>query len=264
MKFFRKFFFALLIYAMLFTQAASAHNFNDENNNGIVDHRETGELVAVVQTRLRELGYFHFKSTGNYQSMTRNAVIEFQKLQQDESGNPFIADGTIGEQSKQALFSTEAVRATIPAEVHMPIGPSANGSQTQSGALTPWEEVKASLTVGSTYTLIDYNTGTTFKMVYTSGENHAEMECASPNDTTLFKEVFGGEFNYSKRPMLLSLPSGLVACSLQGQPHGEDTVSQNDMDGHACLFFDQSKSHVGMLSDIEHNNNVLTASGTAN
>lgn len=240
---------------------ALAATWNDDNGNGIIDYKESGELVAMLQTRLRELGFFNFKSTGNYQSMTRNAVIEFQKVQQDGEGNPFIADGTVGEQSKGTLFSAAAVRAPIPADVHLPIGKSADGSQTQTGRMATWSEMHAALVVGETYTLTDYNTGVTFDIIYTGGEQHAEVECASANDTTVYREAFGAEFNYSKRPMLVTVNGEFIACSLQGQPHGEDIVERNEMDGHACLFFHESKSHVGGLSDTEHTNNIYTAAG---
>lgn len=233
----------------------------DNNGDGLVSYEETGELVSMLQTRLRELDYFHFKPTGSFRSMTREAVIKFQKNQEAQNGVAIIADGTVGEQTLEILFSPKAVRAPIATEVHIPIGSQANGNQTQVGNLTAWEEVATQLVAGNTYTLTDFNTGATFNMVYTGGLHHAEMECATANDATTYKETFGGEYNYSKRPMLITINGTQIACSLQGQPHGEDTVARNDMTGHACLYFDGSKSHVGALSDVEHVNNIYTASG---
>lgn len=221
----------------------------------------TGDMVVRVQTRLRELDYFYFKPTGRFQSMTRSAVIEFQKYQEDEEKKPFIADGTVGEQSKARLFSPGAVRAPIAAQIHIPIGAGADGSQTKTGVQLVWPQVKALLQAGEAYTLTDFNTGVTFSMVYTGGEHHAEVECASANDTQLYKDNFGGAFNYSKRPMLIQIEGQTIACSLQGQPHGEDTLARNDMDGHACLFFSESVSHVGKVSDVEHINNIYVAAG---
>lgn len=256
----RRFLWVLIAAIMLFCTRSLAIT-GDNNGDGIVSLDETGELVAMLQTRLRELDYFHFKPTGRYQSMTRNAVIEFQKNQATQEGAPVIADGTFGAQSEEILFSSDAVRAPIAQSVKIPIGDRANGTQTQTGELIPWEEVKAKLVVGQSYTLTDFNTGVVFSMIYSGGINHAEMECATANDSTIFKETFGGEYNYSKRPMLLPLDGTMVACSLQGQPHGEDTVARNDMDGHACLFFDGGLSHVGALIDAEHVNNIYTAAG---
>lgn len=252
----------LLMAALLFVCMQTSFAITGDNNgDGLISYEETGELVAMLQTRMRELDYFHFKPTGSFRSMTREAVIEFQKNQEAKNGTAIIADGTVGEQSMQILFSHKAVRAPIAPDVHIPIGNKANGSQTQVGKLTAWEEIATQLVVGNTYVLIDFNTGTTFNMIYTGGLHHAEMECATANDATTYKETFGGEYNYSKRSMLITVSGTLIACSLQGQPHGEDTVARNDMNGHACLYFDGSKSHVGALSDVEHINNIYTAAG---
>ena len=249
--------------ALLFVPQAEAATPAPASGMQLIVYEDTGEIVAMIQTRLRELGYFHFKATGSFLSMTRSAVIEFQKNQVSQDGAAIIADGTVGEQSMGLLFSPNAARAAIPKEVHIPIGNQSNGAQTKTGALLKWEDVKAQLVAGQTYALTDFNTGATFNMVYIEGEQHAEMECATANDATVYKDTFGGEYNYSKRPMLITINGTLVASSLQGQPHGTDTVERNDMVGHACLYFNESKSHVGKLPDVEHINNVFVASGNA-
>ena len=93
------------------------------------------------------------------------------------------------------------------------------------------------------------------------GEGHAEVECRTAEDTAIYLEAFGGEFNYSKRPVIVTIGANSVAASLQGQPHGEDTVAANDMDGHACLYFSSSTSHVASLPDVEHQAQVYKAAG---
>ncbi len=247
--------------ALLFVPQAEAATPTPTTGSQLIVYEATGEVVAMIQTRLRELGYFHFKATGSFLGMTRSSVIEFQKNQVSQDGTPVIADGTVGEQSMALLFSPNAARAAIPQEVHIPIGKGANGNQTKAGALLTWAEVKDQLSIGQTYTLEDFNTGVTFNMIYTGGKQHAEVESATANDATAYKDAFGGAYNFSKRPMLITINGTLVACSLQGQPHGSDAVERNDMVGHACLYFNESKSHVGQLPDVEHINNVFAAAG---
>lgn len=262
----RRFLIVLLVAAILFgiapySMAFDTNLFTDGNNEGniagLIDLEDTGDYIVMLQIRLRELGYFHFKPTGRYQGMTRNAVIKFQTRQSTDDGKSIISDGTIGAESANILFSARAVRNEV--EQRIPIGPKADGSQTQKGERMEWAAVKSLLQQGSTYTLTDFNTGVTFQMTYAGGENHAEMECKTPDDTAVYKKTFGEAFNFSKRPMLISLSGKQIACSLQGEPHGDDSVSGNDMTGHACLFFYGSKSHVGNLVDVEHNSNVVTA-----
>ena len=75
------------------------------------------------------------------------------------------------------------------------------------------------------------------------------------------REVFGGEFNFSKRAVTVTINGKQIAASLQGWPHGSDTIPSNDMNGHICLYFDGSLSHVGSLPDAEHQELVYRASG---
>jgi hypothetical protein len=220
-----------------------------------------GEMVVRIQTRLRDLGYFLFKPTGKFQTMTVNAVINFQKQQTGSDGRGIMSDGTVGEQSLAILFSRNARRAPIAAEVKIPIGPGATGANSQYGALVNWNEVKTLLETGKTYAMLDFNTGKTYNMIYTGGEKHAEMECASAEDTAVYKEIFGGVFSFFKRPTLIMCDGRYIAASLQGQPHGSDTVASNGMTGHACLFFEGSTSHVGSLPDVEHLNQIYKAAG---
>ncbi len=227
-------------------------------DNGVIGNKSIGDNVVRVQLRLRELGYFMFKPTGSFLAMTVRSVIAFQQKQTDINGGSIAADGSIGPQSESILFSRTAVRADITAGI--PFG-ATTSTLAQTGALVSWDEVKTLLTVGNTYKVIDCYSGTEFHMVFTGGENHAEMECASASDSATYKQLFGGEYNYSKRPFLIVIGDKRIAASLQGYPHGTDSVSGNEADGHSCMYFDGSLSHVGALSDIEHVTQVYKAAG---
>lgn len=239
--------------------AAAASGSSSSGFTGLITFKSTGEVVVRVQLRLRELGYFNFKPTGNFQSMSVESTIKFQQMQVDENGQGIMADGSIGAQTMDILFSRAAKRADIVASI--PIGPNLDGTPAVTGELLQWSSVKEMLKEGASYTVTDYNTGTTFTLKYVGGENHAEMECACAEDTAKMLTVFGEKFNYSKRSVVITIDGKNVAASLQGWPHGEDAVAQNDMSGHLCMFFDGSLSHVGMLPDVEHIKLVYKAAG---
>jgi peptidoglycan hydrolase-like protein with peptidoglycan-binding domain len=219
----------------------------------------TNEDVLRVQIRLRDLGYFNFKPTGVFQSMTADAAKKFQQKHTMDDGSPMIADGTIGSQSMDILFRHSVARADIAADI--PFGKSLEGEPAVTGELAPWSEVKPLLQVGTAYTITDYNTGSTFIMAFTGGESHAEMECTDAFNASLYKAAFGGEYNYSKRPVVVSISGRQIAASLSGWPHDSDQYTANEMGGHACLFFDGSLSHVGNLPDAEHQELVYKAAG---
>ena len=190
--------------------------------------------------------------------MTADAAKKFQQKHTMDDGSPMIADGTIGAQSMDILFRHNVARADIVASI--PFGKSREGEPTL-GELVSWDEVKGLLTPGNRYTITDYNTAATFEMIYIGGENHAEMECPDAFHAGKYKEVFGGEYNYSKRAVLVSVDGRNIAASLSGWPHGKDEYSANEMNGHTCLFFDGSLSHVGALPDAEHLELVYQAAG---
>ena len=133
----------------------------------------------------------------------------------------------------EILFRHDVARADIAASI--PIGSAGKGT-CACRELLGWEQVKSLLELNASYTITDYNTGETFSMVYVGGEHHAEMECADSFNAGIFREVFGGEYNYSKRPVIISINGRSIAASLYGWPHGEDHYSGNEMDGHTCLF----------------------------
>lgn len=225
----------------------------------LIKYGSTGERIVRIQIRLRELGYFNFKPTGNYQNMTVECARRFQQLQLDENGQAIIADGTIGAQSMSLLFSKTAKRNDIDAAI--PFGPPLTGTPTITGTTVGWDELKPKLMQNKQYLFTDYNTGNTFYMTLANADNHAEMECSTAEDTAMFLSCFGGAFNFSKRPMVMHLDNTLIAASMQGEPHGEDTIPGNSMEGHVCVYFTGSTSNVGSLPDVEHMNQIRNAAG---
>lgn len=87
------------------------------------------------------------------------------------------------------------------------------------------------------------------------------MELTSIGDLDTFMQVCGDEFNFYKRPIVVKIGDKLVAASMQCYPHGSESVADNGMDGHICVFFFGSLSHVGNLPDLEHNANIYKAAG---
>ena len=219
----------------------------------------TGEMVVRIQLRLAELGYLDYKPTGAYRSLTVEAVKAFQQRCCDV-GNPTGIDGVMGPETMKLLFANNAPRAKIADSVHMAIGPTAE-SLAVTGVTVDWSEVKTLLAIGMTYTVTDCNTGKSFALTYSGGEKHAEMELTSIGDLDTFMQVCGDEFNFYKRPIVVKIGDRLVAASMQCYPHGSESVADNGMDGHICVFFFGSLSHVGNLPDLEHNANIYKAAG---
>lgn len=251
----------ILLFVYCFTSAdkitASSPGLTEIYKEG-----STGEMVVRIQIRLRELGYFNFKATGAYRGMTVDSAKQFQ-LRYHEQGEDIFVDGRMGEQSINRLFSSSALRANIPDSVHMPKGPT-EPSASQTGEILAWQEVKGMLTEAQSYRVTDCYTGSSFLVSYSGGENHAEVETTSTEETAKFMTICGSDYNFLKRPVVVNIDGREIAASIQCYPHGSDSISQNDMAGHVCLYFDGSLSHVGGFPDIEHNFNISIASGRSN
>ncbi len=117
-------------------------------------------------------------------------------------------------------------------------------------------------TVGTTVTVTDFNTGTTFQLMRTGGTNHADVESPDSANYDTFVSCFEGKNNWSeKRAVLVSINGVQYAASLFGHPGGTDTISDNGMEGHTDLYFNGSKSDTLGFTDIKHQERVLIAAG---
>lgn len=63
----------------------------------------SGTEVEELQTRLKELGYYQGDIDGGFGKITRDAVKEFQRV------NQLTPDGIVGDRTREALFSENAV-----------------------------------------------------------------------------------------------------------------------------------------------------------
>ncbi|MBQ6513672.1 MAG: peptidoglycan-binding protein [Clostridia bacterium] len=62
----------------------------------------TGEAVKNLQSRLYTLGYYTAEIDGQYGAVTKDAVLTFQRF------NGLDADGIVGAETRNVLFSSEA------------------------------------------------------------------------------------------------------------------------------------------------------------
>ena len=248
-----------ILLAAVFTLALPCLSLAASQEKTVFADGDSGETVLRIQIRLRELGYLPYRPTGVYRAMTVEAVKAFQE-RCGSYGTPLAVDGRVGPESMKRLFDPNAPRVRIPDSVHMPRGP-VSAQLAEKGALIAWSEIKPKLKSGAAYTAIDCNTGERFRLVFIGGENHAEMELYSAEDKQAFDTVCGEEYNFLKRPIVVEVNGERAAASMQCMPHGSGTVSTNGMDGHICVFFSGSLSHVANVPDIEHESIIRQAAG---
>lgn len=218
-----------------------------DGTDKILSQGDRGEDVVRIQTRLFDLGFYTYKPTGSYQTVTRSAVVSYQ------AACGFSADGTIGTETMRSLFARGAKRVDFHAGV--PLSFTAQGAITLKGEAVSWDIVRDMLTEGETYHVRNASTGETVSLVFSSGENHAEMNVPvrpypeRSAAVSMLTAWLGNTNSFYKCAVLFELDSKLIAASMQW-----------DGEGHVCVWFTDSRSHVLNLPDAEHEANIRKAS----
>jgi hypothetical protein len=145
-----------------------------------------------------------------------------------------------------------------------------------------WMEVNKLFTIDSTALLIDVETGKNFKIKRTFGTNHADCETLTAEDTKVMQEIWGGEWSWSRRAVIIVANGHVIAASSNGMPHAGrdneptesiidnrsadfgtginlDKVKNNEMDGHFCVHFLNSKTHGTDRVDETHQEMICKA-----
>lgn len=150
-----------------------------------------------------------------------------------------------------------------------------------------WTEASVIFSRGTVAKVTDVYTGIQFNIERTMGDNHADCETLTVEDTEKMKQVFGG-FNWQKRPVIVTVGERNIAASMAGMPHagndaapafatadnlsdgygtGEnlDVIKDNGMDGHFDVHFLNSikhaDGHITATIDETHQENVRIAAG---
>ena len=94
------------------------------------------------------------------------------------------------------------------------------------------------------------------------GTNHADVEPVSAEDTEVLKKIYGGEWNWERRPVVVEIGDRLLAGSMTGMPHGENVnghIDDNNFAGHFDIHFRNSRRHKDNEMDEDHQKMVERA-----
>ncbi|WP_460269362.1 hypothetical protein [Clostridium sp. CTA-19] len=120
--------------------------------------------------------------------------------------------------------------------------------------------------IGAVAEVEDVYTGKTFKLKRTFGTNHADVEALTKEDSEVIKNVWGGNYSWERRPVIVSVSGKRIAASMAAMPHAGndaypalaeapdlsggygtgqnlDVVKNNGMDGVCDLHFLNSMRH---------------------
>lgn len=250
-----------------------------------------GTYVQNLQRDLTFLGYDTKGMDGIFGSNTYSAVIRFQK------DNNLTSDGIAGRQTKEMLgrkmaertyvvrsgdtlykislkygISVNAIRQVnnlksdmiYPGQVLLiPVSivttPSRSGETRSPEAADWWTEVQYVFTRGSVATVTDVDTGISYQVRRKGGSNHADCEPLTAADTAKMKQIYGGQWSWERRAVIVSVNGRVFAASQNGMPHGLYDVYNNNFDGHFCIHFKNSRTHGTNKVDAAHQAAVMKA-----
>lgn len=198
--------------------------------NGTLAPGSSGSKVKELQQLLKKHGYYSGSIDGQYGAGTERAVRYFQ-----DAAN-LVVDGKAGEKTLAALKNYIATES-----------------------LDWFKNGSSAIPKGAVITVKDVATGKTFRLKRWSGSNHADCEPVTAEDTAILKSIYGGSWSWRRRAILVSYNGHVYAASMNGMPHGDDTISSNNFDGHICLHFTGSKTHGSKKVDSDHQNAVKQA-----
>lgn len=155
-------------------------------------------------------------------------------------------------------------KLTIPGSGSQPTAPAANNPPANPGNSKPpttptnppsrddrygelidWSQAKNIFKVGMVATVTDLETGTTWQVKRMGGSNHADCEPLTAADSTKMKAIWGGEWSWARRAIIVSVAGKKIAASQHAMPHGSTTISDNNFPGHFCIHFLNSMTHGG-------------------
>ncbi len=241
--------------------------------------------VVNLQSRLRDLGYYNYKVTGNFGTLTEYAVKLFQKY------NGIEQLGYVDQATSIKLYGNDAIRMPMsaidasadrfgvtpsptpkatakPTKKPQTSSSSSNNANISSngsvktGSYMDWSEVKNIFKKGTKATVYDFNTGVSWTVKRTGGSKHADVEPVSATDTALYKKALGKYFkNWKRQPCVVVVGGYRIAGSYHGYPHGYDAISGNNLTGHYCIHFKNSRTHCSNKIDSDHQACVRKAAG---
>lgn len=215
------------------------------SSDGTCAPGDSGSAVKKVQQRLKKLGYYSGSVDGDYGNGTKTAVTKFQKR------NGLTANGKVNSKTLAKLNSSNAKKASASDS-----GSGDSGSSTER--LNWFNGGSNKIPKHATFKVKDIRTGKVFTVKRWSGANHIDAEPASASDTKILKSIYG-HWSWKRRPVLVKYNGHVYAASMNGMPHGTQTIKGNNFEGHFCIHFYGSKTHGSKKVDAMHQNCVAEA-----
>ena len=124
-----------------------------------------------------------------------------------------------------------------------------------------WTEAQYVFSIGKTAKVTDFYTGKTFNVKRTIGANHSDTEPLTSSDSAMIKEVWGGNYSWTERPIIVEVDGRKIAASMTSYGHDIDYIKDNNFQGHFDIHFKNSTRHKDGQMTEDHQKNVFISAG---
>jgi hypothetical protein len=240
-------------------KTSGALSVNTTGKNGNMTDASTKTEATIPQTK-----------TQITKAATTTAIAEAPTIKTKTTATktkaPTIKTKTIATKTKAPATKTKAV-TTNKKTAAMTRLATVSRAKTDVKYLIPWfGQAEKIFARGDTAKVYDIKTGLSFNIKRTYGYNHADCETLTKADTEIMKKIYGGQWSWARRPVIVIVDGRKIAASMAGMPHAGldnkpanqtvtgrsegygtgtnlDTVKGNNMDGHFDIHFLGSRSH---------------------
>ena len=203
------------------------------NTSQTLKQGDKGPQVKALQNELKKLGYYTNSLDSDYGYRTFAAVSEFQRA------NKLTVNGIANAATLRKLVSSSAVSKAEADKKE-----EAEKEPTYKTERLDWfKNGYKTFPKRAIIQIKDVRTGLVFNGQVLYGSNHLDVEPLTKADTDILRKINGGEFTWRRRPMLVKYNGHVYASSIYSEPHGDQTIMDNNFDGQFCLHFYGSKTH---------------------
>lgn len=153
-------------------------------------------------------------------------------------------DGKSAYLKKSALSTEKTEEASADADSSSSDGVSSTTPATGTAVEMDWwtSDIQTIFSVGTVATITDVETGIAWQEKRLGGTNHADCQPLTAADTAAMKAACGS-WSWQRRAIFVTINGVNYAASMNCMPHGSDSISGNNFDGHHCIHFTNSRTH---------------------
>lgn len=153
-------------------------------------------------------------------------------------------DGKTAYVKKTALSTEKTEKASADTDSSTSDGVSSTTPATGTAVEMDWwtSDIQTIFSVGTVATITDVETGIAWQEKRLGGTNHADCQPLTAADTAAMKAACGS-WSWQRRAIFVTINGVNYAASMNCMPHGSDSISGNNFNGHHCIHFTNSRTH---------------------